>query len=187
MRYEETSAAMIAELERTLARIDTSSIETAIDDLARAERLFITGAGRSGLVMKSFAIRLMHLGKQVFVVGETNTPGIGEGDLLVIGSGSGRTDSLVIHAQKAKSVGARLLLFTINPDSPIGRLADHIVQISAPSHKVPVTTDSYASVQPKGSLFEQSLFLFNDYLIIELMKRANLSSEDLFSRHANLE
>jgi 6-phospho-3-hexuloisomerase len=187
MQYEETINEMITEIERTLARIDTRSINVAIEYLTAAERLFITGAGRSGLVMRSLAIRLMHLGKQVFVIGETNTPRIGAGDLLVIGSGSGRTDSLVVYAKKAKSVGARLLLFTISPNSPIGELSDQVVVISAASHKVPVKTESYTSLQPKGSLFEQALFLFNDYLVIELMKRADLSSEDLFLRHANLE
>jgi len=187
MGYKETVEDMLAEIDRTLAHIDTGCLERAMRDLGDADRIFIAGAGRSGLVMRSFAIRLMHMGKQVFVVGENVTPGIGEGDLLVIGSGSGRTDSLVAFAQKAKSVGSRLLLFTISPESPIGKLADLVVLISAPSHKVLVEMDHSTSMQPKGSLFEQSLFLVLDYLVIELMKRANLRSEDLFSRHANLE
>lgn len=185
--YKETIDDMMAEIGRTLAHVNQESIEAAIHDLVDAERLFIAGAGRSGQVMKCFAIRLMHLGMQVYVIGETVTPRIGDSDLLVIGSGSGRTDSLVVFAKKAKSVGAKLLLFTIDPESPIGEISDRIVQISAPSHKLIEETFNNISVQPKGSLFEQCLFILQEYTIIELMKKTNLSSDDLFLRHANLE
>ena len=178
---------MIVALSQTLARVDADRIEAAIADLRDADRVFIAGAGRSGAVLRCLAIRLTHLGKRVHFVGEPTTPAIGRRDLLVFGSGSGRTGSLVVFAERAKSLGARILLFTIDPQSPIGLLADDVVQIWAPSHKALVQVEGDTSGQPQGSLFEQSLLILLDAIVVALMTSSNMTSEDLFSRHANLE
>ena len=60
------------------------------------------GAGRSGLVAKAFAMRLMHLGFTAYVVGETITPAMRPKDLLVIFSGSGRTKTIADIAETAR-------------------------------------------------------------------------------------
>ena len=137
--------------------------------------------------MKAFAMRLMHMGKVAYVVGETTTPGIARGDLLVIGSGSGRTASLLSMSQKAKQIGARILLITIDSQSPIGQLADCIIQIPVPSPKAKNGADAIRSVQPMGSLLEQCLLLVLDAMVLLLMEREHLCSDEMFSRHANLE
>ena len=80
-----------------------------------------------------------------------------------------------------------ILLFTIDPQSPIGLLADDVVQIWAPSHKALVQVEGDTSGQPQGSLFEQSLLILLDAIVVALMTSSNMTSEDLFSRHANLE
>jgi len=178
---------VIEELDACLKRVAPESLRDAVLMVNDAERIFLAGAGRSGLGIRGFAMRLMHLGKNAYVVGETSTPAISNTDLLVIGSGSGRTGSLLTMAQKAKGIGAKILLLTIDPNSPIGQLADYIVEIPASSPKVIGGATTGHSNQPMGSLFEQSLFVLLDCLILLLMKKENQTAEQMFSRHANLE
>lgn len=178
---------VITELEQTLAKIAAEDMNKAVELISSSDRVFCAGAGRSALGVRGFAMRLMHMGKKSYVVGETTTPSISADDLLIIGSGSGRTDSLLTMAKKAKDSGARILLITIDPDSPIGQLADSIIQIPTPSPKVAGAQTSGQSIQPMGSLFEQSLFILLDCLVLLLMEKENLTSDQMFGRHANLE
>ena len=127
--FETLFTGVIGEIDRCLRAVSPEQFDAAVETIDAAERVFVAGAGRTGLAMRAFAMRLMHLGKTAYVVGETTTPGIAAGDLLVIGSGSGRTASLQAAAGKAKQLGARILLLTIDPGSPIGKLADAIVEI----------------------------------------------------------
>lgn len=181
------------EIRSCLGRVDSTSVEAALDRLQRAARVFVAGAGRSGFMVRAFAMRLMHAGKTVHVVGDPTTPAMARGDLLVIGSGSGRTASLLAMARKARELGASLLLYTIDPASPIAELADLVVLIPAPSPKVvsaaqaPASAAPTATRQPMGSLFEQSLLLVLDVTVLLLMERLGLSGEAMFLRHANLE
>lgn len=175
------------EVRECLSRIDAEEVEAALAILEGAPRVFVAGAGRSGLAMRAFAMRLMHLGITSYVVGEMVTPSFAAGDVLVIGSGSGRTESLLGVARKAKALGGRIQLFTIDRASPLAELADVTVRIPAPSPKAVTSVDTANSVQPLGSLFEQSLFLLGDALILLLMERRRISSDEMFGRHANLE
>ena len=43
------------------------------------------------------------------------------------------------------------------------------------------------SVQPLGTLFEQSLLILCDSLILELMQRSGIGAAQMLERHANLE
>ncbi len=187
MQPTETLKNIVAELGQCLTKVSPDSIETALDELSKTKRVFLAGAGRSALAIRGFAMRLMHMRKTVHVVGETTTPGITKDDLLIIGSGSGRTASLLAMAQKSKQIGARLMLITIDPQSPIGELADCVVQIPAPSPKTQSDKPLSKSIQPMGSLFEQSLFLLLDSMVLLLMDKENISSDEMFVSHANLE
>lgn len=148
------------------------------------KRVFLAGAGRSLLMIKTFAMRLMHLGFSSFVVGETNTPAISKNDLLIIGSGSGETKGLLMMVEKAKTIGCEIILFTTNSDSSIAKLANFVTII-------PVN-ELDASIQPGGSIFEQSLLVVLDALIIEFVLKRNLLKdknidEIIMENHANLE
>jgi len=176
-----------AEISRCVGLIRPEEVEQAASEILAAKRVFAAGAGRSALGIRGFAMRLMHTGKPAYVIGETVTPGAEPGDLLVIGSGSGRTGSLVAMSQKAKEVGMRVLLLTIDPESPIAELADAVVRIPAPSPKTAAGVPQSDSIQPMGSLFEQSLFVVLDCIVLILMQKQGLTSDVMFGRHANLE
>jgi len=174
------------EVSDCLAKVSSEELDHAVTLLDGAPRVFVAGAGRSALGIRGFGMRLMHLGVTTHVVGETTTPGITSDDVLVIGSGSGSTASLRSSAEKARAIGAAILLVTIDPASPIGQLADFVIRVPAPSPKAAGGGES-TSVQPMGSLFEQSLFLLLDALIVMLMEKRGIDTDEMFGRHANLE
>jgi 6-phospho-3-hexuloisomerase len=181
LTYPDLVNEICAELLTTLKSISEAELAGLRQD---ANRIFVAGKGRSGLFMRAFAMRLMHLGLTVYVVDDVTTPAIGAGDLLVIGSGSGSTASLAQYANRAKSLQARLALITAAESSPIGAQADYIMFIPAPS---PKRERAGTSIQPMANLFEQTLLLVLDVLIIQLMSDLNLTAEQMFARHANLE
>jgi 6-phospho-3-hexuloisomerase len=147
-------------------------------------RVFVAGAGRSGLVLRMAAMRLMHLGLNVHVAGDTTTPAISSGDLLLVASGSGTTSGVVKAAETAAKAGARIAAFTTNADSPLAGFADAVVIIPAAQK-----TDHGSSVsrQYSGSLFEQVLFLATEALFQSLWDNTDEPAEELWLRHANLE
>ena len=178
--------AVVAELENTLSGIANEQAEELVKAILNSEKVLVAGAGRSGFAVKAFAMRLMHMGFDAYVVGETVTPNLTAEDILIIGSGSGSTGSLVVMADKAKTIGAKIVLVTIVAGSPIGELADIVLTIPAPSPKIEKDT-GFKSIQPMGSLFEQSLLLTLDAIILMLMERNEQNSDIMFKRHANLE
>ena len=186
MNNRDYASVVLNELHHTLSRIDIQRANEFVELVDQAQEVFCAGAGRSGFQVKGFAMRLMHMGISSYVVGETCTPNIRKNGLLVICSGSGETKSLVNHANKAKEVGAKIALITINPESTIAKLADVVVEISAPSPKSAKQGD-IKSIQPMGSLFEQSEGIFMDISIMMLMEKRNLDSDTMFGRHANME
>lgn len=184
--YPQLLEGVLEELARTLRTVSADELQTFRETILAAPRIFTAGRGRSGLYIRAFAMRLMHLGLTAHVVDDVTTPAIQKGDLLVVASGSGRTATLLQHATKAKSLGAKLVLVTAFPSSPIGELADLTVHIPAPSVK-DESTGQPASVQPMANLFEQSLSLTLDMTTILLMRDLGQSGEQMFARHANLE
>jgi 6-phospho-3-hexuloisomerase len=185
--FTTTAATVVREVQACLTRVDPAAVAALEAAVAEAPRVFLGGAGRSGLAMRALAMRLMHLGLSVHVLGEITTPAIAPGDLLLIGSGSGRTPSLVAAATKAAELGAQVALITIASASPIGQLAGTVVVIPAPSPKAAPTAGVQPSMQPMGALFEQCLWLLGDTLVLALMARTGQTSDAMFARHANLE
>ncbi len=166
-----------------------------VDAMIGANKIFIYGAGRSGLVGKAFAMRLMHLDFNVYVVGETITPAFeAGGDLLIAISGSGETKSIVDAAQIAKEQGGKVVGITSYADSTLGKLADVVVEIPGRT-KADVPTDyiarqmltQYKWIAPMGTLFEDSTMVFLDGIIALLMATFQKTEKDMKRKHATLE
>lgn len=176
---------IVNELNRTINLISDDEAERLVDRILESKKVFVAGAGRSGFMAKSFVMRLMHMGLDAYVVGETVTPSVQEDDILIIASGSGETKSLVSMADRAKSLNAAVAVVTISPESTIGKLSDLAIKIPA---KPKAGADSdYKTIQPMGSLFEQTLLLFFDAVILRIMSKKGLESGVMYGRHANLE
>lgn len=179
---------IVEELQQSSVAISdagTHAGDLLAEKLSAAASVFVGGAGRSGLMGKAFAMRLMHMGVTSHVIGETVTPGIGQGDWLVLGSGSGETGSLVAMAQKARQAGAQVAVVTIKPESTLGQFAD--VTVVLPGATKEQHNGQRGGIQPMASLFEQSLLLFYDALVLKLMELKGQNSANMYGKHANLE
>lgn len=166
--------------------IDLKSVELMINTIENSDSIFVIGAGRSGYIAKAFAMRLMHLGYTVYVVGEAVTPRIKRNDALIAISGSGETTSVVNISRKAKEmIGSSLIAITSRKDSTLAQMADVVVLIKG---KIKTEKDDALSqLAPLGTMFELTAMVFLDALVAELMYRKHLTEKDLEARHAVLE
>ncbi|MDR6690343.1 6-phospho-3-hexuloisomerase [Microbacterium sp. 1154] len=163
---------------------EPGDLDRVLDVLTGADRVFVVGAGRSGLALRMTAMRLMHLGLEVHVVGETTTPAIRAQDALLTASGSGTTGGIIRAAETAADVGARIVAITTAPDSPLARAADALVTVPAATK---LDRSGAASAQYAGSLFEQAVVLVGDAIFDALWHRSGATADELWPRHANLE
>lgn len=178
MKFKEKINLIIKEIKNSLSLINEEKVRKFIEIIEGAKRIFVLGQGRSGLIAKCFAMRLMHLGFLVYVVGETITPGIKKEDLLIICSSSGEKYLAREFAKLAKKKEAIVCALTSSKISPLGRIADLVIQIPA---------EKFNTKQPLGSLFEQSLFLYLEGIIFSLIKEIDITKGEMRNRHANLE
>lgn len=145
--------------------------------LPPARRTFVAGAGRSGLVARSFAMRLMHAGLPVFVPGETITPAAGAGDVIVAVSCTGQTGYTGYIARRARELGATVVVVTAQPDSPMAAAADKVVVVPASAEDIVV----------RAAVFEHAVSLCLDAVFNVLAEQLRLDVDTYRQRHANLE
>ncbi|MBN3522771.1 6-phospho-3-hexuloisomerase [Paenibacillus apiarius] len=179
------AAEIVKELQHAAEAIAEKEAEQLADMILQSKKVFLVGAGRSGLMGRAFAMRLMHTGMEAYVVGETVTPGITKDDVLIISTGSGETKSLIPMAEKAKNLGASVVAVTIAPESTIGKLSDAAVAL--PGSPKDQANGGCATIQPMASLFEQTLLIFYDAVVLRIMDKRGLDSGGMYDRHANLE
>ena len=194
MIYDEALTDIIENVSKTTRSVDEETIRAMADMLESVESIFIMGVGRSGLVAKAFAMRLMHLGLNVYVVGETITPAITENDCLVSISGSGETSYIISTTGIAKDIGAKLISITSYTDSTLAKRSDVVVQLqgrtkidSEKNYVRRQISGMHQSLSPMGTIFEISALVFLDSLITELMNDLGQTEKDLKARHTVLE
>lgn len=175
---------IIAENQELGKKMNTESLVPLIQAIQQSESIFLIAAGRSGFALRGAAMRLMHLGLTTYFVGDTTTPAIKKGDLLIVASGSGTTTSMVRAAEKAVDVGAQVIALTTVSESELAKLAKHTIIIPAAAKQ---EVEGRKSQQYAGSLFEQFLFLLMDVVFQSLWKLSTQPAEELWERHANLE
>ena len=173
---------ILSELTEVNNQLNTSDIYKLIDLIDISNHIYLTGAGRSGLMIRSFANRLLHLGYNISVVGEISSPHTHPGDLLLISSGSGETKSLISQAEIAKQNGLKVALITTSSISSLAKLADIVLLIPVQSKDTNGET-----IQPMGALFEQYTLILYDSIVLNIMGLKNQTNETMKARHANLE
>lgn len=185
-------------LEASASLISDSEIDSLANLLESAykegRRVFVIGVGRSGLVGRAFAMRLMHLGFSAYVVGETITPSARVGDVLIAISGSGRSAAVVATAEVAKSLGMKVVALTSYPDSPLAKLADMVVTIPGRTKvsqedrwEVRQLLGLHEPLAPLGTQFELVSQVVLDSMISELMCRLGIDEGNMREQHANVE
>lgn len=185
---------IIESVEQAVGGVAESNTEQVVDRLSQASSIFVFGAGRSGLVGKAFAMRLVHLGKTVHFIGDSTAPSITHNDVLIVISGSGKTSSVHLLTKAASQQGATVVCVTSDAESPIGQLASIVVEI--PIKRESSQENDYLARQlvakeitptPMGTLFELSAMLYCDTLVPVLMEKLHISETFMKKKHSNLE
>lgn len=157
-------------------------IERIVKSIHKANHVFISGAGRSGLMVDAFANRLLQMGISVSIVGEITSPHLRNGDIIIFNSASGSSEKMILQAKEAKKYNIKIILITTNDDSALAKLADYSLIIKAQSKY-----SETESIQPMGALFEQYSLLLFDSLVLSYMKEYEISEEEMRNNHAEIE
>lgn len=167
----------VSELQAVAEIMDGKQLEQAVQICLKAKRIFFSGMGRSGNMVKALAIRFMHLGYDAYVAGDAATPSVEESDLLIAVTASAKTKVTLNHMEVARRVGARVLLVSALPENP--GISDYFLSVPAKT--------KVKSAQHAGSLFEQSVLVVGDAICEELKQEKKVSTEYMDHRHANLQ
>lgn len=176
----------LSELSTVLDAMSIESVDGACRMIAEAKNVLLYGCGREGLQLRGFAMRLYHLGINASMVADMAAPPLGRGDLFITSAGPGELSTVTALTTVAKRDGASVLFFTATPDAPLSAIADHVVNIPAQT----MATDQgrqAASVLPMGSIYEGSMFLLFEMMILKIRDLRRVSPEDMRARHTNME
>lgn len=185
MRLEQLYGTVLDELRQVFERVDQDQVRTLMDKIKQANRVFLMGVGREGLATRAFAMRLMHLGKETHWVWDDTTPSVGNGDLFILTSGSGEIGHIHYVAEQAKAAGADIAVVTGTPDRKTPAIADAVLWV--PACVFHGKDNVVPSIQPMGNLFEQSLFILFDLIVMMLRDEMGVSNEFMVARHRNVE
>ena len=180
-----TTQIILDEIHSVLEKIDERAYEEFLSSILNAKNIFVTGQGRSGMVSRTFAMRLTHIGLNAYCVGDATTPNIDKGDLLVACSSSGSTHITRYIAGLAKKSQAAIVAVTSHKDSPLAGQADIIIEL--PVQEVSTNYKHSGSIQFRNTLFEQACLVYLDGVILSLVNKLNSSEKDMHKRHSNLE
>ncbi|UCE45196.1 MAG: SIS domain-containing protein [Methanobacteriota archaeon] len=168
---------IIENIQKTLKE-HSPDTDRFVDMIVGAPRIFIYGVGRSGLIAKAFAIRLVQMGLEVFFVGETVTPIVGEKDLVIIVSHTGDTMSCVQTANIVRRVGADVISITSNDHSKLATASNLVIKIK------PKGDEDRKRLAPLGTLFEDAAMIYLDSIVAQVMERLGQSEGSMRKRHA---
>lgn len=166
---------ILAEITEVIHKVRTEEIDQFVAGITKDKRIFVTGEGRSGLMAKGFAMRLMHLGYTVFVVGETITPAVSDKDVFIAVSGSGESAGVLADTKKAVEKGCEVLVVTSKSNSSIASLAKTLLIV--PGTIKSDSGENRESIQLLSSLFDQSLHITLDAVCLLLSNRDRVSNE----------
>ncbi len=161
-----------------LDRLDPAAVATAVGILARAPATFVYGAGRSGIIGRAFAMRLVQLGLTAYVIGESVTPIVRRGDAVFILSGRGESSSSIQTANIVRREGAELIVFTARASSKLAHIATALLTLDFPAD------EDHGRIAPLGTLFESASLRLTDTLVAELMRARGETEESMRRRHA---
>lgn len=180
--YKQLVDRVIDENRNVLEAVSEEQIQKLILEIEQAGTIQLFALGRMQASMRGFAMRLKHMGFDTYVVFDTTTPVIGKGDLLIVNCPVTLVDLNVIKL--AKEAGARICAITAHPEFENAQLADLVVEVPG---QIFGTGNELPSIQPMATLLEQSLFLFEDIIVMMLMERNNIDPQEMQKRHTNLE
>lgn len=168
---------ILKELKMIQNNLSGPQLDSVASLLENKKRIFFSGMGRSGNMVKALAIRFMHLGYEAYVAGDASTPSIQEGDVLIAVSSSGKTKVTMNHIEVANKQKADVIMISSRKEAP-ENVSEYIC--------IPAKT-IVSSMQHAGSLFEQSVLIVGDAICLYLQNKISVTTETMNQRHANLQ
>ena len=181
--YKEIAKIVLEEHKKVLLDVDEVEVESLVNTIIGAQCIQVFGMGRMKCAVRAFVMRLMHMGLDAHVVYDTTCPNISKGDLLIVNCACTAIGYTVMKL--AKKAGARIAAIAAHPESEYGKLCDLTVRLRGQIH--PGGEGEIPSIQPMASLFEQTLFVFEDIIIQLLMEKLKITPQQMEHRHTNLD
>lgn len=187
MEFKTMYETILEEHRRVYERLDQKCLREFIDTVKAHERIFLIGVGREGMATRAFAMRLMHMGKEVHWIWDDTTPGIQRGDLVIATLGDGQIGHIHYICERAKEAGAYIYVVTGSPGGRTAReVSDAVFFLPAAVYRG--RDEVVPSVQPMGNLFEQCLLITFDMIVMTIVEETpGLSFEKMARRHRNVE
>lgn len=185
--FDKAYKLVLSEINKTLPEVDVNEAERLTEEILKAEKIFFIGAGRMGIMLTTFCMRLHQLGFKSFIIGSITCEPITEKDLLIVASSSGETPSTLVLVKKALEFDAKVFTITAKLDSTIARLSAGCLLIKGPSSIGDAEENVVFSKQPMKTLFSQSLFILLDSIVLMLMEKTKQNAAKMAERHTNLE
>ncbi|MFA6846518.1 MAG: SIS domain-containing protein [Sphaerochaetaceae bacterium] len=182
MTFQQTYNTIISEIKNSGDRIDFQNMQQIIHILASANQVFCIGAGRSGIILNAFCMRLNQMGIKAYIVGSTNCPPAQQ-DILIAISGSGETKGVLTIVEEAKNLACTIISISSAHNSTLTTLSDYSLIVDAPYKLI----NGNESMQPMRSLFEQTAFLICETISFMIKSSLKLDETFMAMRHANLE
>lgn len=125
---------VLSAVEKTFALLDDEVIENSIKYLVKAGDIYLAGVGSSGLVCEDFLYKLQRAGQKAYYQRDAHTnlaliTNIKKDDILVCISYSGTTKEVIIAADYAKNIGAKVLTITKGANTGLSKLSDQVLLI----------------------------------------------------------
>nr|MDO8080479.1 SIS domain-containing protein [Candidatus Freyarchaeota archaeon] len=147
-------------LQENLKLINFDDFKKLEEYIKKANRIFVTGKGRSSFAGMMFAMRLVQKGYKIYFISIEMTdlvPPIVEGDLLIAISGSGETSEVLTVARATKESKGTIVAITSWENSSLAKMADETIKIVG---REKAKEQSYTgrgvkgSIEPPGAYFE---------------------------------
>jgi 6-phospho-3-hexuloisomerase len=181
LRFKE----ILREIEFSLVKSDFKNCEQLVNSIIKSKAIITYGAGRVGLAMQGFSKRLQHLGFKSYFLEDSSVPSTGVEDLLIIGTGSGNTPTVKTVAEVAVKNHLKLITITASPVSPIALMSSTVILLNTPNKEG--SRSDLVSIQPMTTLFEQTISIFLDSIVLEMMKATGETSDSMKLRHNVIE
>jgi 6-phospho-3-hexuloisomerase len=194
-KYEDMYQTVISEHQKVFELLDMDQLKAFMEAIIKANKIFIMAGGREGISLRSFAMRLAHLGKETHWIWDDTTPAMGEGDLFIVSMGSGDVGMFRYIIDQASKTGAKLCMITGLPE---GKLVEKYADLYLFIHSAVYFSegaydperpqhDVVKTMQPMGNLYEQHLYMLLDIIVILLKDEMGLTYDDMEKRHRNIE
>jgi 6-phospho-3-hexuloisomerase len=178
--YRKAVRYILDQVELALSDHIDQNVDDVINIILSSKQIFVYGVGRSGIIGKAFAMRLVQMGFKVYFIGETITPVVEKEDAVILVSNTGETMSAIQTAEISKRVGAKSVVITSNPDSALAKLSSGLICIRPRIEKGSERRD----MAPLGTLFEISALVLLDGIVAQIMREKGETEKSMSNRHA---